>query len=339
MSRIVAVAHVGWSRVCDRVIRLKSSNRSRRTTVRPTRSALRSRRAMRSTRPARSSSTCCGERGPRPPARCEPIDRRRRPTCTGRGSRLCARAWRWRPDAGPSIATSPASSSAAMSPTVLMPRSVQLLGGHPSDAPQPLHGQWVEEVELGARRHHEQPVRLADRAGHLGQELGARDADGDRQTDPLAHGGAQAGGDLDGLAGDASQAADVEERLVDGDALDHRRGVVEHLEHRLAGVDVGLEARLDDHRVGAQAPVPGGRPSPCAPHAAWPRSSPRARPHRRRSPVARAARVGRAARPRRRTRRDRRAGSTPSHDHPSSLARTNVRTGRSAPQGPWARDV
>ena len=53
-----------------------------------------------------------GERGCRPSARCDPIERRRRPTATGRGSRLWASAWRWRPDAGPSIATSAASPQA-----------------------------------------------------------------------------------------------------------------------------------------------------------------------------------------------------------------------------------
>ena len=65
---------------------------------------------------------------------------------------------------------------------------------------------------------------------------------------------AQAGGDLDRGAGDAPQAADVEERLVDRQPLDERRGVVEHLEHRLAGVGVGLEPRRHDDGVGAQPP-------------------------------------------------------------------------------------
>ena len=41
------------------------------------------------------------------------------------------------------------------------------------DAPQPLDGQRVQEVQLAAGRHDEQPVGLAHGAGHLGQELGA----------------------------------------------------------------------------------------------------------------------------------------------------------------------
>ena len=86
--------------VCERVARVKSSKRSRSTTVRPTRS--------RGAHPVRDPVDEPDEdgvdrrratRGQRPSARCDPIDRRRRPTCTGRGSRLWARACRWRPDA------------------------------------------------------------------------------------------------------------------------------------------------------------------------------------------------------------------------------------------------
>ena len=100
--------------------------------------------------------------------------------------------------------------------------------------------------------HDEQPVGLAHGAGHLGQELRAGHADGDGQTDPVAHRGTQPGGDVDRFTGDAPQAADVEERFVDGDALDEGGGVLEDLEDRLARVDVRLEARLDDDGVGAQ---------------------------------------------------------------------------------------
>ena len=59
------------------------------------------------------------------------------------------------------------------------------------------------------------PSGLATPLAHLGQELGARHPDGDRQADPLEHLRAQSGGDLGRCAGDPPQAADVEERLVD----------------------------------------------------------------------------------------------------------------------------
>ena len=51
------------------------------------------------------------------------------------------------------------------------------------DAPQALHRQRIEELELAVRRHHQQPVRLRRRARHLGQELRARDTHADRQPD------------------------------------------------------------------------------------------------------------------------------------------------------------
>ena len=47
--------------------------------------------------------------------------------------------------------------------------------------------------------------------------------------------------------------ADVEERLVDGEALDERRRVVEHREDRLARLGVRRHPRRDDDRVRAQA--------------------------------------------------------------------------------------
>ena len=63
---------------------------------------------------------------------------------------------------------------------------------------------------------------------------------------------AKALGDLGRCAGYTTQAPDVEERLVDGDPLDERGGVVEHLEHRLAGRRVRRQARRDEDGVRAQ---------------------------------------------------------------------------------------
>ena len=80
--------------------------------------AVRMRRVIRSTMPTRVASIVSGECRPRPSARCEPIEPRRRPDSTRRKSRLCASAFRCRPAARPSIATSVDSDSAASSPTV-----------------------------------------------------------------------------------------------------------------------------------------------------------------------------------------------------------------------------
>ena len=122
MVRTVSVWAVARGSVCDRVARVKSSKRNRSTTVRPTRPAARKRRVTRSTSPTTTASRASGVVFRRPSACCDPIECRRRPTCTGRGSRLWARAWRWRPDAGPSMATRAASPTRATSPTNVMPR-------------------------------------------------------------------------------------------------------------------------------------------------------------------------------------------------------------------------
>ena len=52
-----------------------------------------------------------------------------------------------------------------------------------ADAPQPRDRQRREELGLGARRDDDQPVRLAEVGGDLGDELRPRDADRDRQPD------------------------------------------------------------------------------------------------------------------------------------------------------------
>jgi hypothetical protein len=136
---------------------------------------------------------------------------------------------------------------------------VQPRGGGRADAPQPLHRERVQEGQLVLGRHHEQAVGLGHRAGHLGQRPGARHADGDRQADALADLAAQAHRDLLGRARDPLQPADVEERLVDRQLLDPRRGLREDLEHRSARFHVRLELRRHDDRLRAQTP---GLPGP-----------------------------------------------------------------------------
>ena len=128
---------------------------------------------------------------------------------------------------------------------------VQLLGRGRADAPQPLDVERMEEGQLAVGRDHEQPVGLGHSARHLREELGPRHPDRDGQAHPLAYLSPQASGYLDGPPRDPLEAGDVEERLVDRELLDHRRGVLENLEHRLAGVDVGLPPSL--HHDGLRA--------------------------------------------------------------------------------------
>ena len=294
--------------------------------MRPTRPAARRRRVTRSTSATTSASTDSCDHGERPRARCEPIDPRRRRRCTGRGSRLWASACRCRPVAGPSIATRAASGRSASRPTVVTPRVTELARGDRADAPEPLHRERVQERELAVGRHHEEPVRLGDRARDLGEELRPRHPDRDRQAHPLAHVPPQARGDLGRRADAPLHPADVEERLVDRDPLDDGAPC-----RRRPGTPPCSPPRRPTSEAGRRPRegTAGGRPrhpSRCARRRPSPRSSPRAPPPGRRSRAGRAGADRHAARPTRRTRRGRRAGSM----H-CSLTRTYVLTDRSGP--------
>ena len=59
--------------------------------------------------------------------------------------------------------------------------------------------------------------------------------------------------DLGGRARDPLQPAHIEERLVDRQAFDQRRRVLEDAEDGLAGGDIGRESRRHDDRPRAQA--------------------------------------------------------------------------------------
>ena len=253
VARIVCVCAVGRSSVCDLVAREKSSKRSRSTTVRPTRRAARSRRVTRSTSPISDASSSSCDVGPRPSARCDPIEPRRRPVRTDRGSRLCASACRWRPEATPSIDTSTDSGSTATCRTFEIPRARSFAAVTGPTPQSRSTGSGWRNLELLVGRHLQEPVRLRDGARDLGEELRPGDADRDRQPDPLEHVAPQPFRDLDRRPEGALHAAHVEEGLVDRETLDERGRVLEHLEHGLARLDVGGEARLDGDRVRAEA--------------------------------------------------------------------------------------
>ena len=187
-----------------------------------------------------------------PRARCEPIERRRRPTGPA-GSRFCARAWMCRPAARPSIATSAGSPSAATWPTDRMPRLCSFAAvTRPTPHSRSTGSGCRNELAVG--RHDQEPVRLRHAARDLREELRPRDADGDRKTDLVEHAPPQPHGDLAREARDPLQPAHVEERLVDREPFDERRRVLEHGKDRLARIRVGRHARRHDGRLRAQPP-------------------------------------------------------------------------------------
>ena len=83
------------------------------------------------------------------------------------------------------------------------PAFAELVGRDRTDAPETAHVERMEELELAVGIDDEQPVRLADPAGHLGEELGPGDADGDGQADLVEHPSAETCRDLGGRAADA----------------------------------------------------------------------------------------------------------------------------------------
>ena len=185
-------------------------------------------------------------------ALCAPIDFRRRPPCTGRGSWWWARACRCRPEAGPSIATRAPAGSRGHLAHRGQAAGVQLGRRLGPDTPEPLDGQRVEERRLAVGRHHQQAVGLGPRARHLGEELGAGHADGDGEAHLVAHGAAEAGGDLGGVPAvrrrppTSRNASSIEMPSTSG------RGALEHREHGPARLGVRRHPGLDHHGVGAQ---------------------------------------------------------------------------------------
>ena len=273
---------VGRARVCERVARVKSSKRSRSTTVRPTRPAVRIRRVTRSTSRDEHGVDFVG-RAPR---------RGRSPAAT----RSSAGGGRPAPAAdrgcGPARAgAGPMPDRASRRATLGQfghladgedPTVVQLSRRHLADAPEPFDRQRMQEAKLGVGRHDEQAVGLGDPAGHLGQELRPRDPDGDRQADPLEHLPAQLHGDLGRRARDPAQAADIEERLVDREPLDQRRGVAGTPRTRPCSPRRRPTCGARRRSPAGTGRGPAGRPSPCGRRTPWPRNWPPAPPRRRR---------------------------------------------------------
>ena len=128
---------------------------------------------------------------------------------------------------------------------------VELRSRDLAHAPEGLDRQGVEECLLPVRFDHEQAIRFRRTARHLGQEFRPRHADRDRQPRFGEHPLPQGRGNLRRRTRDVLHAADLEEGLVDRDALDHRCRVVEDLVDRLAGLRVGLHPGRDHGSLGA----------------------------------------------------------------------------------------
>ena len=141
------------------------------------------------------------------------------------------------------------------------------LPGDGPDPPDEPDRQRVEERSFAGRLHHDQPVGLGHLRGDLGEVLGAGRADRDRQPDLGAHALADAVADDLCRTEQVDRAGDVEERLVDGDALHERREVAEHRHHlvgQAAGTPRSGRARMSrsgQSRLALHPDIP-----PCTPN-------------------------------------------------------------------------
>ena len=284
--------------------------------MRPIRPFARMRRVTRSTSATSTASISAGDFRERPSADCDPNDPRRRRARTGRGSRLCARACRWRPEARPNSETRAASGSVRHLADRGQPPVVELRRGDRPDSPQPPHRKGMQKVALPAGGHDQQAVGLGHAAGHLGQVLGVRPADGERQAHlrrarPVA--GAPRCPRVCRRCARAPGRRGTPRRSTAAPPPERPRG-------RSRTPPCWPRCRPPSAAARRAAPgrgdAPASRPSPSGHRRRGPRSS---RPARRRCrpPWAGPAAAGRrAARPRRRRRRGRREGP---------LARTYVR--------------
>jgi len=277
---------------------VRSANR--RTTVRPTRLAARIRCVTRSTRPTRNVSTASVVIGPAPERHaCDPIDRRRSAYLDRPADRGCGRARTGAgPTRGPSSDTRIRSCSAATSPHGDDPRGKwKLRRGLAADAPEPFDRQRVEETPAPRRGGTtSSPSGFENRAPRPWRENFVRATPhGDRQSEPGRRRRGGAGPRSPSVFPDhAPETADIQERLVDREALDERRRVSRT--PRITALLASMYAENrggDDDRPAGTAVAPGAAdPSRSARRSAWPRSSRPERRHPHRTSTGRPAQPG-----------------------------------------------
>ncbi len=136
------------------------------------------------------------------------------------------------------------------------PGPAQRLGSGGPDPGKGPHRHRPQQLPLGARLDHHEPVRFRRLGRDLRQHLGPREPHRTRQTgglpdiapQPLPHraDGGRLRRDTAGLQ--------VDERLIQAQRLHQGRQRVQQLHHRLTHLAVEGEARIEIRGVGAQAP-------------------------------------------------------------------------------------
>ena len=334
MTTTTDVSSVARASVCDRVMRREVVEPQPQHAPHRAGRPARSRRVNAVGQPEQHGVELLRRPRRAPRARCEPIEPRRRPTATGRGSWLCANACSCRPVPGRAWRSAPPRAAGRCRRRCGCRGACSLAA---VTAPTPHSrstGSGCRKASSPTGGTTSSPSGLATRAGDLGQELGAGDADGDRQAHPLAHRAAQPDGDLRRRARRCATArrrrgTPRRSRCPRRTAWCRRTPRTPPCWRRCRPTGAVRRRRRAGHSRRACAPahrrahaVRLGLVAGAQHHA-----------HRRRSPGGRAARRGRAAPPRRRTHRGRRAGSTR-----RLRPRTYVRNRGAPPVNPHARE-
>lgn len=124
--------------------------------------------------------------------------------------------------------------------------------GRRADAPHQRYRQVVQKGELGAGLDHHQAVGLGHLRGDLGEMLGSRHADRDRQAELGLHAAADGSGYLLRRPEQMRAAGDVCKGFIDRDALDQRREIIEHLDRGIAEALIFAEAAADEDQLRAE---------------------------------------------------------------------------------------
>src|SRR5262249_23802541 len=118
--------------------------------------------------------------------------------------------------------------------------------GNGAHSPHQLDRQVVQELQLGFRIDNDQSVRLGHLRSDFREMLGTRHADGDWKAKLCAHAVTDRSRDLGWRAKKVSTPGNVGKSLVDGNPLDERGEVVEHVDRSIAQPLVITEMTADE---------------------------------------------------------------------------------------------
>jgi hypothetical protein len=162
-----------------------------------------------------------------------------------RGSRFHASAVSFSLAARPTNRSSDHPGIFANCPMVRTPISGQPGLGDWTHPPHQFDGQVVKEVQLGIGLDDHQPIWLGHLRGNFRQMLGARHTDRNRKAKLRPYAGPDCPSNFGGRTKEMGAAGDVGKRLVDGNSLDQRREIIEHVDGGIAQPLIILEMAAD----------------------------------------------------------------------------------------------